>query len=282
MPIINCHAHTVISDGSDTMLDMAKKAKELGHSALVITDHNYPTDRNFNIGWRERDVLEETDQAPLPIIIGAEINTPFGDHLLFGKDVLRYWEHYKSLLDGINKDFDLNLWIEVFKTYVLSKASLQGMPGFFRRSKVTPMPYAMILCHPRSQASYYSRFPKEWWDLCHGFEIRNGMQEYEFLDEGRETVAFFRSVMPGCMELRNSDAHTADQLTECWNETPHEITNEAQLYKWLRSGRKNWRINNPTKDDALRAFSNKLLDNMVPCPPEFARVMNDNLEDLLA
>lgn len=282
MPIINCHAHTVLSDGSDTMLDMAKKAKELGHSVLVITDHNYPTDHNFAAGWRERDVLEENSLSPLPIIVGAEISTPFGDHLLFGKEVLRNWEHYKSLLDGINKNFDLNLWIECFKTYVLAKASMQGMPGFFRRYKVTPMPYAMILCHPRDQESYYSRFPKEWWDLCHGFEIRNGMQEYDTWDESRKVVAFLRNMMPGCMELKNSDAHTADQLTECHNEIPHEITKEVQLCKWLRSGRKNWRLNNPTKDEALRAFSNKLLEGMHPCPEEYTKVLNDNMEDLLA
>jgi len=282
MPFINCHAHTVISDGSDTMLDMAKRASSLGHCALVVTDHNYSTDRNFAAGWRERDVIEENSLSPIPIIIGAEISTPFGDHLLFGKDVLRNWEHYKSLLDGINRDFDLNLWIEVFRTYVLAKASLQGTPGFFRRYKTTPMPYAMILCHPRSPAGYYRRFPKEWWDLCHGFEIRNGMQEYDQLDEGKEAVAFFRSMMPGCMELKNSDAHTVDQLTECHNEIPHEITNEAQLYKWLRSGRKNWRLNHPESNEALKKFAEKALNGMHPCPPEYTKVLNDNMEDLLA
>jgi hypothetical protein len=105
------------------------------------------------------------------------------------------------------------------------------------------------------------------------------MREYEFLDEGKEAVAFFRSMMPGCMELRNSDAHTADQLTECWNETPHEITNEAQLCKWLRSGRKNWRINNK---EVLKTWSEKFADGMRPCPPEFSAVFNENLEDILA
>jgi hypothetical protein len=277
MPFINCHAHTVISDGSDTMLDMAKKAKELGHSALVITDHNYPIDRNFKTGWRERDVLEETDQAPLPIIVGAEISTPFGDHLLFGKEALRNWEHYKGLLEGINRDFDLNLWVEVFRTYVLAKASLQGMPGFFRRYKVTPMPYAMILCHPRDQESYYAKFPDEWWELCHGFEIQNGRQEYETF--AKETVRLLRNKMPGGMELRNSDAHTSDQMNECWNEIPHEITREEQLCKWLRSGRKNWRLNNK---EVLKTWSEKFADGMRPCPPEFSAVFNENLEDILA
>ena len=277
MPFINCHAHTVISDGGDTMLEMANKAKELGHSALVITDHNYPQDHNFKTGWRERDVLEETDQAPLPIIIGAEISTPFGDHLLFGKEVLRNWESYKFRLSDIEKNFDLNLWVEVFKTYVLSKASLQGMPGFFRRYKVTPMPYAMIVCHPTGNESYYSRFPTEWWDLCHGFEIQNGLTEYEKLAEG--TVAFLRSKIPGGMELRNSDAHSAGQMGECWNETPHEIKNEVQLCKWLRSGRKNWRLNHK---ETIKTWSEKFANGMYPCPPEFERVFNENLEDILA
>lgn len=282
MPFINCHTHTVISDGSDTMLDMAKKAKELGHSALVVTDHNYPADHNFKIGWRERDVLEETEQAPLPIIVGAEISTPFGDHLLFGKEVLRNWEHYKGLLEGISWDFDLDLWVEVFKTYVLAKASLQGMPGSFRRYKVTPMPYAMILCHPRDKETYYAKFPAEWWDLCHGFEIQNGRTEFETWDQSRATVTLLREKMPGCMELRNSDAHTAGQMAECWNETPHEITGEVQLCKWLRSGRKNWRLNNPSPEEKLRSFAEKALSDMHSCPPEFNKVFVENLEDILA
>ena len=32
----------------------------------------------------------------------------------------------------------------------------------------------------------------------------------------------------------------------------------------------------------LDEFSHKLLDNQIPCPPEFMKVLNDNLEDLLA
>lgn len=32
----------------------------------------------------------------------------------------------------------------------------------------------------------------------------------------------------------------------------------------------------------LDEFSHKLLDNQIPCPPEFMKVLNDNLEELLA
>lgn len=40
-----------------------------------------------------------------------------------------------------------------------------------------------------------------------------------------------------------------------------------------------------TPEDQLKIldeFSHKLLDNQEPCPPEFMKVLNDNLEDILA
>ena len=239
---INLHTHTVISDGAAPMLEMAHKAKELGHCALVVTDHNYHHDHNYQTGYRERDVIEEHELSPIPILLGAEIGTPFGDLFLFGKEVLRNWETFKTKLWHLEKEFDCTLWLEVFEKYVLSKASLIGSPFRMRRYKTTPLPYAMILCHPRESEGYFESFPETFWDLCHGFEIQNGREEFETFAE--DTLKFLRSKMPGCMELRNSDAHNVDSLGTCWNETPHEIKNEDQLCKWLRSGRKNWKLNN--------------------------------------
>lgn len=288
MPLINCHAHTVNSDGCASVLEMATKAKELGHCALVITDHdsvNFPTHK---IVEREVELLDEMGLLPLPVIVGSEIVTPFGEFLLFGHMALRNWMHEQGRLQIIARHYDLSAWVDMFRTYVTNKVSFTGGGrSSTKRYKLTPIPYAMIMCHPTCDPYVLEEYPKEWWDLVHGFEVQNGRMDLHALNV--KAILQLRELIPGAMELRNSDAHTVDGLAECCNEIPHEITTEAALVKWLRSGRKNWRLQHTPDvakvilEEHMRGIecTQKMMEGMKPCPPEYMDVINKNMKDLL-
>jgi len=120
---INLHAHTKNSDGSDSILEMAQEAKRLGHTALVITDHDTSRISSYLSGIRELSVLKDNNLIDFPVIIGSEIMTPFGEYLLFGGKACKNWQINKNKLDMIQSNFDHTLWVEVFKTRVLSTST---------------------------------------------------------------------------------------------------------------------------------------------------------------
>ena len=239
---INCHAHTQCSDGAESMLNMARAAKEFGLSALVVTDHDSITHTTWPSCVREREILEQNDLLPLPVIIGSEIRTPFGEYLLFGHSALKMWEHYKYRLDRLKEEFDHSLWIEVFKRRVLSKTSFDSWCGVLQAKEKGIYNYALVMCHPRRTETCYLRAtPPEWWELVHGFEIQNGKHE-KYDESSPEVVSLLRELIPGAAELRNSDAHHAEGLSDVWNETKTEIKTEDELISWLRRGRRERRL----------------------------------------
>lgn len=244
---INCHAHTQCSDGAGSMLDMARAAKELGLSALVVTDHDSINHTTWPSCIREREVLGENDLLPLPVIVGAEIDTPFGEYLLFGHSALKKWSHYKLPLEHLKNEFDHTLWVEMFRRRVLSKTSFDSWCGVVQAKEKGVYNYALIMCHPRyTDTCYLDATPPEWWEVVHGFEVQNGLEEYDVSNP--KVVARLRELIPGGMELRNSDAHNTDMLGRLWNETGTEINTEDLLVSWLRSGRKNERRQDAFKE----------------------------------
>jgi hypothetical protein len=252
------------------MLDMALTARDLGHSSLVVTDHNWVHDGNFHTGLREKKVLEENGLAPVPIIVGAEIMTPFGEFLLFGTKPLKNWEQYKGPMEHAVKGFGESCWVELFKQYVLFKNTFTFWQGITKVTKATLLDYALVMCHPRFDASYVEAVPEQWWELVHGFEVVNGLEDFRETRPG--TVEALRAAMPGAMELKNSDAHSTRELGQCQNETPMEITDEGRLLGWLRSGRKTWR----------KGVSDFLDGETEDVPDKYNEVFVNNLEDILA
>lgn len=83
---INIHAHTIFSDGLNTPYVMAVKAKQLGFTALVITDHYYGPDTPFltQEGRRlQKKAIEEAKHV-LSVIVGIEIPFMGQEILVFG------------------------------------------------------------------------------------------------------------------------------------------------------------------------------------------------------
>ena len=84
---INIHAHTIFSDGLNSPYKMALTAKEIGFSALVITDHYYG---NVCPDFMSKSCMKILKKACkeareiLPIIIGMEVVFMGQEVLVFG------------------------------------------------------------------------------------------------------------------------------------------------------------------------------------------------------
>lgn len=232
MYYINCHAHTRNSDGSDSMRDMAEKAFELGHCALVVTDHDDIRNSAYVSNLREYKLLLKYDPPKIPIIIGSEITTPIGEYLLFGGPTIKRWHDHREFLKDLGRKHDLNLFTQAFIHLVLKKRTVVWSRNLLVTSSYKVSPYALIKCHPDQESDDIRLIPKEWWELVHGFEIQNGLQDYSILKGN--VVEAYREMIPNAAELRNSDAHSAESLSQIWNEVPRPIQDEHQLIQWLQ------------------------------------------------
>lgn len=84
---INIHAHSIFSDGLNSPYVMALKAKELGFTALVLTDHYYGLDvPEFMSPVTMKHLKKAVTEAKeiLPIIIGMEVPFMGQEVLVFG------------------------------------------------------------------------------------------------------------------------------------------------------------------------------------------------------
>jgi hypothetical protein len=146
--------------------------------------------------------------------------------------------------------------------------------------------------------------PEQWWDLVHGFETVNGLEDFK--ETRPKTVEALRAAMPGAMELEDSDAHSPRELSQACNETSKQITDEGRLISWLRSGRKHWRegvtmfLDGGSKEDFRKTMHDnariwdahiaKLSEelwgqpakDMEDVPEKFNEVFMKNQEDILA
>ena len=88
---INIHAHSIFSDGYNSPYVMALKAKELGFTALVITDHWYGCIENSLTPERVTTLRKSANEARkiIPVIIGLEIPVLGQEVLVFGGDAVK-------------------------------------------------------------------------------------------------------------------------------------------------------------------------------------------------
>lgn len=201
---INLHAHTIFSDGINTPLGMALKAKELGFSALVITDHYYgphPERTNWTMDIRKMRLLKRArDEAKkvLPTIIGIELSFGNEEILTFGSAMIqRIMQH---------RDAGREITMEHLQKW---KKSFNG---------------AFILCHPQEEKNWSPLMP-----ILDGYEQYNSGQD---MFPGRSLDCL--SVLPGWC---NSDAHVAHALPMGYNLVDSKIETEDDLIKYIRKGK---------------------------------------------
>jgi predicted metal-dependent phosphoesterase TrpH len=88
---LNIHAHTIFSDGCNSVYTMALKAKEIGLSALVITDHFYGLEYPEFMTLEKYKILKkEAREAAeiLPVIVGLEVVFMGQEVLVFGESAI--------------------------------------------------------------------------------------------------------------------------------------------------------------------------------------------------
>lgn len=241
---VDFHVHSTVSDGSLGLVALAEAAREAGLGALVVTDHDLP-DNTFRTNKKIlRALMEFGYNPPIPIIIGAEINTPSGEFLLFGQKAIKQWFNIRGPLEKVYDLFGFAEYWKMFHRQVLHANSWEMGGGvtskgkaFFTTTKKHPLPYAMIMCHPRGSLRAYEAFPKAMYKLLHGFEVENSGQDLEMLYP--ENIRYLREVVPGGRELKNSDAHL-NEVGRSYNEIVVDSgkpLDEGKLISWLRGER---------------------------------------------
>lgn len=170
---VDLHLHTTYSDGSYTPQKLVKKAKDLGYSAIAITDHD-------TIAGIKKS-LTAGQKFQLEVIPGVEFNTLIDDKEVH---ILGYFIDYQNrelinLLQKINKErrerikkminllkdiYDLNITLDEIKEIsannilgrghiarlltkkgyvknwekVFDKYIGKGQPAYVKRTKITP------------------------------------------------------------------------------------------------------------------------------------------------
>jgi hypothetical protein len=195
---LDLHCHSIASDGALSIPQLAAIAKKVGLGALVLTDHGA-----YNAFHANETVLETLSLAdfklPLPVIVGSEIRTPYGEFLFFGRQANRQWIYYKHHLEFTHSKFGCSSYWKMFNEVVLHSDDLKS-----------PLHYAMAICHPRDiDLKWCTNMPECFWNMVHGFEIQNS---YEYYDEAKpDVITYFKEHIPRYKALRNSDCH-ADEL----------------------------------------------------------------------
>ena len=194
---INIHSHTIFSDGMNSPYVMALKAKELGFTALVITDHFYGLDMPNFMTLEKYKLLKKAAyeaKSILPIIIGIEIPFMGQEVLIFGGAAVQ------NILEFGKPSME--------KLLFLKKETGCGV----------------VLCHPSS--NFHFAVP-----AVDAYERVNGGSDFF-----REMNGVKRDLdgLEGKQAWCNSDAHTSDRLEICYNIVDSKITTEQDLIKYIK------------------------------------------------
>lgn len=205
---INIHAHSLFSDGLNSPYKMALKAKELGFSALVLTDHFYGDEFfhkdqiNIESLIHLRRCKSEIERDIMPVILGIEIPLLDQEVLVFG-------------CEAVNSILRNGLPMEESTVELLYDLKFSSN-------------CATVLCHPRP---IHNKNKAK--DIC------NVIDGYEHINGGFD---FFKGISHGSLNGKqrwcNSDAHRANDLGQCYNILDVEIKNEFDLIEYIKSGNK--------------------------------------------
>ena len=217
---INLHAHTIYSDGHNSIKEMALKAQECGHVALVLTDHDYcffrdldteipleePPECKFLRECAEAEIISK--KLNFPIFVGMEISLYIEEAILFGREaILEFLKERDNIID-------------CFKN--------KQIPEFnFRKHK-----HALIVVHPGigHKAAQYAEILSAY-DVFHGYEIMNHGVLWK-----PEAVSEMARIMPKAKQFKGLDAHGVmifERHPECCNAINKALLTEDELIDWI-------------------------------------------------
>ena len=193
---INIHSHTIYSDGLNSPYVMALKAKELGFTALVITDHFYGRDLPNFMSMEKLSLLKKASREArkiLPVIVGLEV--PF-----MGQEVL------------------------VFGGAAIQEILRHGKPNMQRMLDLkSETGCAVVLCHPSSD--FHFAVP-----AVDAYERVNGGSDLFVCGNKKRGLGMLEGKQAWC----NSDAHMVDRLDVCYNIVGSKIETETDLIKYIK------------------------------------------------
>ena len=240
---IDFHCHSVASDGGLTIPELADLAYKTGLDALVVTDHCSPF-CSYHQNVSVLSTLKAIGHSlKVPVILGAEIGTPYGEFLLFGSKAIKNWYCYKNKLKMVRDEFTMEIYWEMFWLNVLHGDGKSCWGGgidkdgkaYNNREIGCELPYAMIMPHPTASAEFIERCPQRMFDCIHGFEVNNSGIDFEA--NHQETFEALRKRIKHPRELKNSDCHMKE-LGIVSNEVElpdNKPLSEGALIKWLRN-----------------------------------------------
>lgn len=199
---INIHAHSLFSDGLNSPYKMALKAKELGFSALVLTDHFYGDEFSHKDQISLESLMylkrcrSEIERDIMPVILGVEIP-------LLGQEVIVFG--YEAV-------------IAILRNGLPTEESTEGLLYDLKFSSNC----AIVLCHPKPICNKTKNICK----LIDGYEHING--GFDFFKE------ISHGILQGKQRWCNSDAHRANDLGQCYNILDTKIKNEFDLIKYIK------------------------------------------------
>lgn len=201
---INIHAHTIFSDGSNSPLGMAQRAEKCGFSALVITDHYYPTMPKewCSAGAKRHKLIRracEEVKPIMPVIVGMEMAFGKEEILVFGS----------AMIQAVHRHCDQG-----------NSLSVELLEKWKRRFDC-----AFILCHPCDSEYWPPLLP-----ILDGYERYNSGQD--MFPDGREL-----SCLSDLPSWCNSDAHHADGLPLAFNLVDTKIETESDLIRYIKRGK---------------------------------------------
>jgi hypothetical protein len=204
------------------MEEMGLKLKELGHSCLITSDHDYcMTEESYLKQLTEAEEISK--KIDFPIINGLEISMWYEEGVLIGKEVCKHWLRNRYASDNITSDGIRSI-----------NTTYKKLPGI-----LSGFDYGLCLVHPagRDQSELdYSMF--------HCYEVMNSGCPWP-----QDRIEQLMKLMPNAKPVKGMDAHglygldnEKDYMRESCNIISDPITNEEQLITWMR---------NPTKDRSL-------------------------------
>ena len=216
---INLHCHSIYSDGTNNIYDLATEHKKQKFSACVITDHIYPfcLDKFYSLNYKtfhkqKEDIEAVVKRLKYPIIQGIELNLYYEEVLVFGSNLINGIIHY---VEDFNENNDI-------------KSQYFNLLDYLFQNKERG---AFILCHPavdRINDSNCKEFYEKLFKLVDGYEKRN--RGYDMF-KSREIP----EQLLNKKQFFNSDAHFIEDIQNGNNIHKHKILTEDDLIKYIKN-----------------------------------------------
>ena len=222
---IKLHAHSLFSDGGNTVAEMFHQYKELGFKVAVFTDHYYNMPSRPDISLTRAKIEQQRIEV-------AKVAKAYGMGGIVGIEVgiSRLEEVVVIGTDAINRIMDLREERHARMDPGEGDITIKDLEDI--RNEFSCM---INLCHPGR--------PERWIEngghnIIDGFEYIH-MGTLMFDRWKRSTDSPNRKVpdeMKGKLKLSNSDAHHESQLHYNWNEIEQDIRSEAGLLAYVDNG----------------------------------------------